>query len=199
MTKTEYMEQLQKKLKKLPKEDYLKAIEYYEEYFAEAGEDNEAHAIEDLGSPQEAADNIIREFAIDNVQDDTRKKDVRKGLRGVWIVILAIFASPIALPLIITIAALLFSAIVVVFALLFAFSITGIALLLTSVLSLIGAISMLIRDLPAALICFGISLCSLGIGALMVYGSYWVLKRFLNGIIVAFGKKFAKGEKKDEA
>ena len=34
MTKTEYMKILAHKLRRLPKEDYDRAIEYFEEYFA---------------------------------------------------------------------------------------------------------------------------------------------------------------------
>ena len=37
MNKQEYMRQLEIKLKRLPKDDFERAIEYYEEYFAEAG------------------------------------------------------------------------------------------------------------------------------------------------------------------
>ena len=55
MTKTEYMKLLSKKLRRLPKEDYNRAVEYFEEYFAEAGPENEQQAIRDLGSPEEAA------------------------------------------------------------------------------------------------------------------------------------------------
>ena len=38
MTRKEYMEQLRKYLKRLPKEDYENAIEYFSEYFDEAGD-----------------------------------------------------------------------------------------------------------------------------------------------------------------
>ena len=41
MTRKEYMEQLRKYLKRLPKEDYENAIEYFSEYFDEAGPENE--------------------------------------------------------------------------------------------------------------------------------------------------------------
>ena len=41
MTRKEYMEQLKKYLKRLPKEDYDNAIEYFSEYFDEAGPENE--------------------------------------------------------------------------------------------------------------------------------------------------------------
>ena len=59
MTKSEYMKKLSYSLRKLPKEDFNQAIDYFEEYFAEAGEENEQQAIEDLGSPEDAAKELI--------------------------------------------------------------------------------------------------------------------------------------------
>ena len=38
MTKSEYMKKLSYSLRRLPKEDFNQAIDYFEEYFAEAGE-----------------------------------------------------------------------------------------------------------------------------------------------------------------
>ena len=55
MTRKEYMEQLKKYLKRLPKEDYDNAIEYFSEYFDEAGPENEQQVMEELGQPKEAA------------------------------------------------------------------------------------------------------------------------------------------------
>lgn len=49
MTRKEYMEQLRKYLKRLPKEDYENAIEYFSEYFDEAGPENEQQVMEELG------------------------------------------------------------------------------------------------------------------------------------------------------
>lgn len=50
MTKSEYMKKLSYSLRRLPKEDFNQAIDYFEEYFAEAGEENEQQAIEDRRS-----------------------------------------------------------------------------------------------------------------------------------------------------
>ena len=49
MTKTEYMKILARSLRRLPKEDYDRAIEYFEEYFAEAGPENEQQAVSEPG------------------------------------------------------------------------------------------------------------------------------------------------------
>ena len=62
MTRNEYMEQLKKYLKRLPKEDYDNAIEYFSEYFDEAGSENEQQVMEELGEPREAARELLLNF-----------------------------------------------------------------------------------------------------------------------------------------
>ena len=69
MTKTEYMKILARSLRRLPKEDYDRAIEYFEEYFAEAGPENEQQAVSDLGSPEEAANELIKDRATQNIKE----------------------------------------------------------------------------------------------------------------------------------
>lgn len=59
MTKVEYLAKLDKYLRKLPKEDYQEAMDYFSEYFEEAGPENEAQVIAELGTPKEAARDII--------------------------------------------------------------------------------------------------------------------------------------------
>ena len=55
MTRTEYIAKLTKYLRKLPQKDYEEALEYFMEYFEEAGPENEARVIAELGTPKEAA------------------------------------------------------------------------------------------------------------------------------------------------
>ena len=53
MTRQEYMEQLKKYLKRLPKEDYENAIEYFSEYFDEAGLQKEQQVMKETFSWQD--------------------------------------------------------------------------------------------------------------------------------------------------
>ena len=48
---------MRKYLKRLPKDDYENAMEYFTEYFDDAGNDEEA--IRELGSPREAASDLL--------------------------------------------------------------------------------------------------------------------------------------------
>lgn len=59
MNKTEFIKQLEKRLRRLPKEDREYAIRYYEEYFEEMGADDSTDVTSTLGTPNEIAREII--------------------------------------------------------------------------------------------------------------------------------------------
>lgn len=61
MSKDQFIARLKNALSPLSADDIRNAVEYYEEYFADAGAENEANVIEALGSPEAIAENIIRE------------------------------------------------------------------------------------------------------------------------------------------
>ena len=59
MNKDIYLAELRRGLKILPQSDRDEAIEFYEEYFEEAGPENEAKVIEELGEPKVLAKKIL--------------------------------------------------------------------------------------------------------------------------------------------
>ena len=110
MKTDEYLRQLSKYLKKLPKADYDDAMEYFTEYFAETDENEAKKLMDELGTPKEAAcdiiSNILEKKIDEKKQADSEKKQVdsdKKSVFGVlWIALLAIFALPVATPLLIS-------------------------------------------------------------------------------------------------
>lgn len=61
MTRSEYLSELDSHLISLPKEERDMAVSFYEEYFDEAGPENEQAVIADLGKPFSLARSIIGE------------------------------------------------------------------------------------------------------------------------------------------
>ena len=59
MNKEQYLQELRKSLKVLPQEDRDEAIEFYEEYFDDAGIENEGKVIEELGDPKQLGKKIL--------------------------------------------------------------------------------------------------------------------------------------------
>ncbi len=61
MTKYDFLGDLNKLLQSLPEEERRSAMQYYEDYFADAGEENEQNVIEELGTPEDVAASIMGE------------------------------------------------------------------------------------------------------------------------------------------
>lgn len=103
MTSREYLKQLEKYLRKLPQSDYEDAMEYFTEYFADAGPENEQAVIKELGTPKQAAAELMRNLLDKKVDEreamekEEKQKEKKKttGANVVWIAILALFAAPI--------------------------------------------------------------------------------------------------------
>ena len=113
MTSGEYLKQLEKYLRKLPQSDYEDAMEYFTEYFADAGPENEQAVIKELGTPKQAAAELMRNLLDKKVDEreamekEEKQKEKKKttGANVVWIAILALFAAPIGAPILVSILA----------------------------------------------------------------------------------------------
>lgn len=193
MNKEQYMKMLKKKLKHLPKNEFEKAIEYFEEYFAEAGVEHEQQAIEDLGTPDEAAANIIQNIAVRNTLEPIR--DVKKGVNAVWVGILAVFAVPVALPILLVIIGTVFILFATVLLVLIMLMISCVLVIIMGPVYFFGGCTMLAQSIPVALVCFGQGMASIGIGLLLGWGLYLLTRKFLNWTVKAFGAIVKKGGK----
>ncbi len=93
MTKNEFMAELKRKIRSLPKEERDNAIEFYENYFNDAISEEEA--LKNLGDVNEIAANLIIEFGENNFgKGNKNKKNIS------WLTVLfAILSAPITLPL----------------------------------------------------------------------------------------------------
>ena len=92
MSKEEYLKQLQKYLKKLPKQDYEDAMEYFIEYFEETDEAGAQELMKELGTPKEAARDLISNLLDKKIEEqepvfgveDKRLKKIRNSQNGTF-------------------------------------------------------------------------------------------------------------------
>lgn len=168
MNRSEYMARLSKRLRKLPPEEYAKAMAYFEEYFDEAGPENEQQAINDLGTPEEAAAGILKEMAMSGLNKS--HKSVKGGLKSIWIAFLALCAAPVAVPLtfagIVVIGALMIAALAVIFSVI----VCIVAVVVTAVIGVVCSIMLLFKSLADGLMNLGMFLFFIGIGIFIVWG-----------------------------
>lgn len=122
MNKIEFMRQLDILLVGLPIQEREEALQYYEDYFADAGEENEQAVIEALGTPAKVAENIKKDLSqsrgfeeyetqkvepgkevvkyhpemesVERLVSEEKKSGISGGMIAL-IIVLCIFASPI--------------------------------------------------------------------------------------------------------
>ena len=100
MTREEYMAKLQKYLRKLPKQDYEDAIEYFNEYFSDTDEEGQQKLMEELGTPKEAAADLMCNLLDRKLQEQDTDIEEKKSKKGIiTLSVLAILSTPVTVPL----------------------------------------------------------------------------------------------------
>ena len=75
MNRVEFMAELERLLADLPEDERQAAVQYYADYFADAGAENEAEVIRELGSPEKTAESIKADY-----YGITEERSMRAGL-----------------------------------------------------------------------------------------------------------------------
>ncbi len=181
MNKELYLKELSKNLSSLSKADYEDTMNYFREYFDEVGVDGEAALIEELGSPKNAAEEILSKLSAENVNDERREKKSffdfknKSTIEIVFIILGCIFLFPIVFPLGISLMAVVFSIILILFLLCFSFGIVGVVgLFVTFKLILLSVVWIFTSSFFAGLILLGCGFVVMGLSILFflvcVYG-----------------------------
>lgn len=181
MNRQEYLNELSKYLKKLPKKDYEDTMEYFEEYFNEVGEEGEQELIEELGEPRVAATEILSRLLNNDFSNssgtqsnDYERAEYRRApkstiFRTLMIAGLCILAAPIGIPLTIALIAVLFSFFMVIVSLFIAFgAILFAGLLLLIKLVFVGIPILIFSSGAGGIVLIGSGLIILSIAILLI-------------------------------
>ncbi len=177
MTKKEFLDDLNKRLKRLPEQERSDAIKFYEEYFDEAGAENEQKVIAELRSPAHIASKILFEYAekeassvkVFKKKEDRKSDSAKDGVKAVWFTILGIFAAPIAIPLAIAFAIVVVALSIGLVALIF-------GLIIGSCVLVLKAFILLFVDPASALLLVGLMLLAIGITRALYDVVKWVIQ-----------------------
>ena len=212
MTRQEYMEQLKKYLKRLPKEDYENAIEYFSEYFDEAGLQKEQQVMKELGEPKEAARelllNLLQE-SVENDQDIVEEKAAvqpeaasggkkRSPGKIILLAILVLCASPVSLALLVGVLAVLLAVVITATAVIFSLGITSIAATAGGIVTVGFGATLVLISAAAACIMIGGGFLMAGIGILAGVLTIYICKWCANGIGRLVNRFVRKKVRKDE-
>jgi len=197
MTKTAFLAELRRKLGAMPEAEAIAAIAYYDEYLSEAGPENEAAAIAELGSPAQVAAGIMgQQIYADTSGEDTSTK---KGLNAIWLLVLAILASPIAIPLAFALIALILAVLATALAAVFSLFVGAAAFIFGGIIYLGLGVATLFVSFATGLVTIGIGLASIAIGAALSIVLFWAAKHIVNGVAREGSKLLKRYQTRKEA
>ena len=167
MNRVDFMKQLESLLQNISPSEREEALQYYNEYFNDAGPENEQAVIEALGNPAKVAENIKRDINGSGYGDSgyQRAQNSMPAWAIVLIVIGCIFISPVAFGLACGALGTLAGIIVTWFALIFGFGVTAIMLFVLLVVMLVTGVMCMWTDplvgvalLGAGFVCGGLGI-----------------------------------------
>ncbi|MFE3575574.1 DUF1700 domain-containing protein [Lysinibacillus sp. NPDC059133] len=196
MNRASYLKKLRGKLQRLPAHEIDAALAYYEEYFDEAGEENEQRVIQQLGSPSHVASQIMADYALKDLESTSNSTSTKKNMSAIWLIILAIITAPLSLPLLVVAIALIFSFGAVIFSVIIAITATMLGIFFGGIVALISGFFILTQHWQTALLFMGVGFIVTGLGILL----FPIVARLIKTIVVvcveALGKLFHKIMKK---
>lgn len=197
MNRSEFFKKLELGLAKVSKEERDAALDYYHEYFDDAGPENEERVIDELGSPAQIAARIKADSAVKKLEGDD-KPSVKKGISAVWFVIVAIFAAPIALPLAIGAAALAIGLLVALIGVLIALVASVAAFFIGGIVVVASGIAVIATSVPVAIFSIGVGLLTLGLSILVGILVVLAARGIFGGIAKGMNKQLNKKSKGDD-
>lgn len=182
MNRNEFMAALGKELKKLPQDEIDAAMDYYEEYFDEAGPDMEEQVVAELGSPKKIAGQIKADYAVRRLDEDEGSA-ARKGLSAAKWAIIGICSAPVSIPVAIVLAAVAMCGFAVVLAVVVAVFCCILGMLLAS----IGAIALGVISIPvamsSAMLLIGVGLLTLAVFAVLAVLAVMGVRKMVSALV----------------
>ncbi len=193
MNQSEYLNQLDSYLKKLPKSDYENAMDYFTEYFEEAGEQR---AIEELGTPKEAAAEILNNLLNQNSENGQAagSYNTRSLRQTAAMAYMSILTTPYGLPAALGIIILTLVAVLVLSCIALAALICSMVLLWLGAKYLIRGFMALPHSRSGACMLAGTGILGIGLWLLVSVCTICVYHRIMHGIIQIL-QKFVRKKK----
>lgn len=216
MNREEFMNRLRNLLSDITEAEREEALTYYEDYFDDAGAENEASVINSLGSPEKVAATIKEglsdssgengefsetgysshyqnkdEVAAKTLSSEERGFGKKKSLSGgmiLLIVILCIFALPILGPIAIGIVALFVGILCAVAAVLAAVMICGVSIVIAGFALFVTAVIAFFAFPAAGFLLLGSGLILVGLGILITMLGIWIFAKLLPPLVRGFVK-----------
>ena len=167
MDKITFLRELERCLQGISQEERQEAVSYYENYFEDAGIENEASVLAELGSPEAVAKTILAEL------EETSN---RNNSTTILLCILLVLTSPVWLGVVLGLIGTIVGVLVAIAALVIGFGLSaGICVVAGVAVFVFGVFRLFFVPLEG-MACFGGGLLTFGIGILFFLGMLLLVK-----------------------
>lgn len=184
MNRNEFMAKLEEQLADISKEEREEALQYYRDYFEDAGAEHEMDVIRELGSPEKVAATIKADLKCDigaDADTDNGEGDgeytelgyravnkeapkTSNGLKILLIVLIILIGAPIIIPIAFGVILAVVGIVIAVFAFFAGLVVGAAAIMFAGAAIVIVGIPMLVVALPAGLLTVGGGLLTFVVG-----------------------------------
>ena len=176
MKKDEFIARLRKNLSGLPKEEREDRVSFYSEMIDDKVADGypEDEVIEDLGTPEEVAKEIIGDTPLRTIIKERVKP--KRSLKG-WEVLLLVLGFPLWFPLVLTTFILFLSGFIVLWSLMIALLAVDLGLLVGGIGSIvIGVLTVSSKGITSAAFIGGAGMAVTGLAIIFILSTKGILK-----------------------
>lgn len=183
MNREEYMRRLEEALTDITPFEKEEAIQYYNDYFDDAGVENEEEVMNSLGTPEKLAETIKKEQtdaqeSVDEILETTvQEEDKKNKLSGgtiALIVVLSILASPFIVAAVVSVLGAVIGIIAGIFSAIAALGSIFLAFIGIVIASMVSAIAVGAISPLGALVFAGFGIMMIGISIFLLMAIVWL-------------------------
>lgn len=196
MNREDYIRRLRRYLAALPEEEIEEAVNYVDEYFTEAGDENFEQALNDLGTPQKFAAQIRADYAIkqnDQKNEMPQSKQASKsGIRSGWMIFLGILSLPISVPLTMVVLLLILCGVIIVSIPVFLLGFIVVTFIGVSIFMIRMAFLAVTTSLASTLLLIAATMVLLAVTCLSLAGLLAFVGKLIPWISIKLGEVFTR-------
>lgn len=180
-----YINDLSIYLRQLTDEERNDALEFYDEYIADAGLETRTAIEERLGTPRQLSRKILADYSIKANNESIKEghpASPHSSWRVFWWVLVAIITSPITFGLGIALLAVLLAAGGIALSLIVGIVVLIFGVAVIAIVSLYIGIGLLATNLFSGLFYFGLGLTLIGLFLVCLPLIYWLIRVIVQGI-----------------
>lgn len=199
----DYIKELERLIGQLTTAEQQDVVEYYREYLMDAGLETYQQAVDELGTPRSLARKILADYSIRVSEQNNQESQqasrstvqaTKSNVRTVWLIVLALLSTPVTIPILIVVAALLFAMVAVLGSLVVAAFAVFLSVIAIGVAGCVAGLFVIWQTPWTGLFYLGMGLFALGasliawlilkwIGSKVVWGLSWLAQEIYRRFI----------------